>query len=99
VDKNEAKNMQTESAQFHQQSGRCTPKSKIPPVSCDNHWIFGSVLRHGDSHSYKDLYAAGDPVYQSFDPRLRDFLHSEFLLEYLTQEDTIEVSLTLFKLT
>ncbi|KAJ7320983.1 hypothetical protein DFH08DRAFT_713341, partial [Mycena albidolilacea] len=62
VDDNEAKNTQTESAQFHQQSGRRIPKSKILPASCNNHWIFGSALRRGDSRSYEDLYAASDPI-------------------------------------
>ncbi|KAJ7300529.1 hypothetical protein DFH08DRAFT_919254 [Mycena albidolilacea] len=74
-------------------SGRRIPKSKIPPASRDNHWIFGSALRRGDSRSYEDLYAAGDPVYKSFDPRLRDFLHNAFPSEYLTQEDTIEIEI------
>jgi hypothetical protein len=85
VDDNEVKNTQTELAQFNQQSGRRIPKSKIPPASCDNHWIFGSALQHGDSRSYEDLYAAGDPVYKSLDPRLRDFFHSAFPSEYLTR--------------
>ncbi|KAJ7842571.1 hypothetical protein B0H14DRAFT_2586293 [Mycena olivaceomarginata] len=91
VDDNEATNQQNETAQFNQQSGRRIPKSKLPPASSDNQWIFGSVLRSGDSRSYQDLHAGGDPAYHSFDPRLRDFLHGQFPTEYLTAEDRIEV--------
>jgi hypothetical protein len=94
VNDQEATNVRKETAQFQQQSGLRIPKSKLPPASSDNHWIFGSVLRSGDSRSYEDLHAAGDPVYYSFDPRLRDFLHNEFPREYLTAEDRIEVSST-----
>ncbi|KAJ7898314.1 hypothetical protein B0H14DRAFT_3080816 [Mycena olivaceomarginata] len=42
VDDNEATNQQSETAQFKQQSGRRIPKSKLPPASSDNQWIFGS---------------------------------------------------------
>ncbi|KAJ7461103.1 hypothetical protein FB451DRAFT_1341275 [Mycena latifolia] len=86
VDDSEAKklNERKETAQFKQQSGRRLPRSKLPPTSCDNQWIFGSVLRSGDSRSYEDLHAGDDLAYRSFDPRLRDFLH----------EDRIEVSST-----
>ncbi|KAJ7215965.1 hypothetical protein GGX14DRAFT_359331, partial [Mycena pura] len=81
-----------ETAQFHAGgSARAIPKSKLPPAAADNHWIFGSALRHGDSRSYEDLYAAGDPVFRDFDPRLRTFLHDQFPLEFLTYEDTIEI--------
>ncbi|KAJ6461691.1 hypothetical protein C8R45DRAFT_841971, partial [Mycena sanguinolenta] len=93
VDDQEATNVRKETAQFQQQSGRLIPKSKLPPASSDNHWIFGSVLRSGDSRSYEDLHAADDPVYHSFDPRLRDFLHNQFPGEYLTAEDRIEVEI------
>jgi hypothetical protein len=94
VDNQDATNVWKETAQFQQQSGRRIPKSKPPPASSDSHWIFGSVLRNGDSRSYEDLHAVGDPVYHSFDPRLRDFLHNQFPSEYLTAEDRIEVTST-----
>ncbi|KAJ7840312.1 hypothetical protein B0H14DRAFT_3696576 [Mycena olivaceomarginata] len=90
VDDNEATNQQSKTAQFKQQLGRHIPKSKLPPASSDNQWIFGSVLRSGDSHSYQDLHADGDPAYHSFDLQLRDFLHGQFPAEYLTAGDRIE---------
>ncbi|KAJ7613048.1 hypothetical protein FB45DRAFT_759393 [Roridomyces roridus] len=83
-----------EAAQFGVRgTGRTIPKSKLPPVDADNQWIFGSPLRHGDSRSYEDLYAAGDPVFRNFDSRLRAFLHQQFPTEYLTYEDKIEIEI------
>ncbi|KAJ6534415.1 hypothetical protein B0H19DRAFT_1324155, partial [Mycena capillaripes] len=80
-----------DTTQFKQKSGRRIPRSKLSPASRDNQWIFGSVLRCGDSRSYEDLHAGENPAYRSFDPRLRDFLHGQFPTEYLTAEDRIEV--------
>ncbi|KAJ7820214.1 hypothetical protein B0H14DRAFT_2600079 [Mycena olivaceomarginata] len=71
VDENEATNQQRETGQCKQQSELRIPKSKLPPASCDNQWIFGSVLQSGDRRSYQDLHAGDDPAYRLFDPRLR----------------------------
>ncbi|KAK7026997.1 hypothetical protein R3P38DRAFT_2527180, partial [Favolaschia claudopus] len=55
-------------------------------------WIFGSPLQYGDSRSYEDLHGGNNPIYRALDPRLREFLHSQFPDEYLTYEDTIMAS-------
>ncbi|KAJ6527660.1 hypothetical protein B0H19DRAFT_1083755 [Mycena capillaripes] len=86
-DENEATE---DTAQFKQKSGRRIPRSKLPPASRDNQWIFGSVRRCGDSRSYEDLHANYNVAYRSFDTWLRDFLHGQFPTEYLTTEDKIE---------
>ncbi|KAK6974785.1 hypothetical protein R3P38DRAFT_2749785, partial [Favolaschia claudopus] len=55
----------------------------------DNQWIFGSPLQYSDSRSYEDFHGGNNPIYRALDPRLREFLHSQFPDEYLTYEDTI----------
>ncbi|KAK7029209.1 hypothetical protein R3P38DRAFT_3267043 [Favolaschia claudopus] len=89
----DATNQEADVAQFKQGSARRVPKSRIPPANGENQWIFGSPLQYGDSRSYEDLHGGNNPIYRALDPRLREFLHSQFPDEYLTYEDTIMIEI------
>ncbi|KAK6981402.1 hypothetical protein R3P38DRAFT_3376217 [Favolaschia claudopus] len=93
----DATNQEADVAQFKQGSARRVPKSRIPPANGENQWIFGSPLQYGDSRSYEDLHGGNNPIYRALDPRLREFLHSQFPDEYLTYEDTIMASIEIFQ--
>ncbi|KAK7025788.1 hypothetical protein R3P38DRAFT_3269427 [Favolaschia claudopus] len=89
----DATNQEADVAQFKQGSARRVPKSRIPPANGENQWIFGSPLQYGDSRSYEDSHGGNNPIYRALDPRLREFLHSQFPDEYLTYEDTIMIEI------
>ncbi|KAK7020981.1 hypothetical protein R3P38DRAFT_3397478 [Favolaschia claudopus] len=93
----DATNQEADVAQFKQGSARRVPKSRIPPANGENQWIFGSPLQYGDSRSYEDLHGGNNSIYRALDPRLREFLHSQFPDEYLTYEDTIMASIEVFQ--
>ncbi|KAJ7671000.1 hypothetical protein B0H14DRAFT_2657553, partial [Mycena olivaceomarginata] len=61
-DRDEEEDIHDEGLQFKVRLGGRVPRSKLPPGSANNHWIFGSPFRHGDSGSYEDLYAQNDPI-------------------------------------
>ncbi|KAJ7899230.1 hypothetical protein B0H14DRAFT_2674128 [Mycena olivaceomarginata] len=92
-DRDEEEDIHDEGLQFKVRLGGRVPRSKLPPGSANNHWIFGSPFRHGDSGSYEDLYAQNDPVYRNFDPRLREFLSLEFPEERLSYEDELTIEI------
>ncbi|KAK7020915.1 hypothetical protein R3P38DRAFT_3397467 [Favolaschia claudopus] len=93
----DATNQEADVAQFKQGSARRVPKSRISPANVENQWIFGSPLQYSDSRSYEDLHGGNNPIYRALDPRLREFLHSQFPDEYLTYEDTIMASIEVFQ--
>ncbi|KAJ7204969.1 hypothetical protein GGX14DRAFT_645516 [Mycena pura] len=85
--------LRDEAAQFRDGSSRRIPKSKLPPGCHADSWVLGSVGPHGDSRSYEEIHAAGDPLYRDFDPRLREFVRGCFPHEYLAYQHPIEIEL------
>ncbi|KAJ7668279.1 hypothetical protein B0H14DRAFT_2658002 [Mycena olivaceomarginata] len=92
-DRDEEKDIHNEGLQFKVRLGGRVPRSKLPPSSANNHWIFGSPFRHGDSGSYEDLYAQNGPVYRNFNLQLREFLLLEFPEEQLSYEDELTIEI------